>query len=102
MSEHDGPPPGFSDPAWDFALFAAALAAGLLALSRRHPVVAAGLFVAAIVAFQVRIARRDAWNRSRGPSQRLGAGSKWNRTFSLILLVLGAQAAFVAAWNATR
>jgi hypothetical protein len=102
MTEHDGPPLGFGDPAWDFALFAAALAGGVLALSTRHPVVAAVLCIAALVALQVRIARRDTWNRLRGPTRRLGAGSKWNHTFSLILLVLGAQAAFVAAWNAMR
>ena len=96
MTEHDGKPPGFSDPAWDFALVAAALATGTLALSRSQPIVAAGLCVAGLVGLQVRIARRDVWNRSRGPARRLGAGSKWNRTFSLILLALGAQAAFVA------
>jgi hypothetical protein len=102
MTEHDGPPPGFSDPAWDFALVAAALAAWILALWRAHPVIAAGLCVAALVALQVRLARRDDWNQSRGPARRLGAGSKWNHTFSLILLALSAQAAFVGTWNATR
>jgi hypothetical protein len=68
----------------------------------RHPVIVAVNCIVAVIALKVRLARRDSWNRLRAPSQRLGAGSKFNHAFSMILLVVGAQAACLAAWNATR
>jgi hypothetical protein len=102
MMGRDAHPPGFTDPVWDFGLFTAALVAGALGLFMRHPVVVAVNCIGAVIALKVRLARRDSWNRLRSPSQRLGAGSKFNHAFSMILFVLGAQAACLAAWNATR
>ena len=102
MTEHEAHPPGFTGPAWDFGLFAVASVVGGIASAMEHPVVVTVNCLAAVIALKVRLARLDSWNRSRAPSARLGAGSKFNHAFSMILFVVGAQAACLAAWNATR